>query len=115
MFSPWLGLFGGFVGLQLLQMHDIPVDGPSFAVALFNFAAGGTILVFWIEFGLGSAPPLQLQQAYLVVISALLAWSATKTPEWTTWGLLGAVAVFRGELERGHWCAKEFAAAQLQL
>ena len=35
-----------------------------------------------------------MQQAYLVAVSALLAWSATKTPEWTTWGLLLAVSIW---------------------
>ena len=43
-------------------------------------------------------PPLAIRpltvQAYLVLISALIAWSATKLPEWTTWGLLGAVALW---------------------
>ena len=89
-----LGLFGGFVLQQLFEMHDVPIDTISYLFFLYNFAAGGTILVFWTEYGLGPNPPLQMQQSYLVVISALLAWSATRTPEWTTWGLLGAVAVW---------------------
>ena len=89
-----LGGFGGFVAQQLLQIHDVQIDAGSFCCFLYNFAAGGTLLIFWTEYGLGHTPPLQLQQAYLVVISALLAWSATKTPEWSTWGLLGAVAVW---------------------
>jgi hypothetical protein len=42
----------------------------------------------------GPAPPLLPSQACLVLISALIAWSATKLPEWTTWGLLGAVAIW---------------------
>ena len=79
---------------ELLLMHDVPVDALTFFACLWNFSAVGTLLVFWTEYGLGHTPPLQLQQAYLVVISALLAWSATKTPEWSTWGLLGAVAVW---------------------
>ena len=86
--------FGGFVAQQLLIIYDLPFDTPSFLFCLYNFAAGGTLLVFWTEYGLGDNPPLGMQQAYLVLISALLAWSATKTPEWSTWGVLGAVAVW---------------------
>ena len=86
--------FGGYVATELLRMHDIPWDTPSFVFLFYNFAAVGTLLVFWTEYGLGDSPPLSLQQAYLVIISALLAWSATKTPEWTTWGLLLAVSVW---------------------
>lgn len=84
-----LGGFGGFVAQQLLQVHDVLFDVGSFLFCLYNFACGGTLLVFWTEYGLGNNPPLLLQQAYLVIISALLAWSTTKTPEWSTWGLLG--------------------------
>ena len=69
-----LGAFGGYVAEQLLRMHDVPLDQPSFLFVLYNFAAGGTLLVFWTEYGCGPHPPLQLQQAYLVLISALLAW-----------------------------------------
>ena len=101
-------------------MHDIAVDTPTFFICLYNFAAVGTLLVFWTEYGCGQVPPLGLQQSYLIgtsvvdarfklcrlrseccshcrchaVISALLAWSATRLPEWSTWGLLGAVAVW---------------------
>ena len=86
--------FGGYVATELLTMHDIPWDTPSFLFFFYNFSAVGTLLVFWTEYGLGDNPPLSLQQSYLVLISALLAWSATKTPEWTTWGLLAAVSVW---------------------
>lgn len=79
---------------ELLFIHDIPMDSPTFFLLLYNFAAVGTLLVFWTEYGCGPAPPLGLQQAYLVVISALLAWSATRLPEWSTWSLLGAVALW---------------------
>jgi presenilin 1 len=92
--STLLFLFGGYVAQQLLEMHDVPTDAVSFFFVLWNFSAVGTLMVFWTEYGLGPTPPLSLQQAYLVIISALLAWSATKTPEWTTWGLLLAVSIW---------------------
>lgn len=89
-----LGSFGGYIASELFMMHDIPIDLPTFSIGLWNFAAVGTLLVFWTEYGCGPNPPLGLQQSYLVFISALLAWSATKMPEWTTWGLLASVAVW---------------------
>jgi len=92
--STLLFLFGGYVVRELLLMHDLPMDSPTFFLSLYNFAAVGTLLVFWTEYGCGPSPPLGLQQAYLIVISALLAWSATRLPEWSTWGLLGAVALW---------------------
>jgi hypothetical protein len=67
-----------YVLQQLLIIHDVPCDAVSFTFALYNLAAGGSLVVFWTEFGLGPTPPLQTQQVYLVVMSALLAWSATK-------------------------------------
>jgi len=92
--SSLLFSFGGYVAQSLLEMHDIPVDAPSFFLSLTNFAAVGTLLVFWTEFGCGPNPPLAIQQGYLVIISALVAWSGTKMPEWTTIGLLVAVALW---------------------
>ena len=92
--STMLGFFGGFVAQELLAIHDVPVDRPAFTLIMYNFAAVGTLLVFWQEYGCGPSPPLEFQQAYLILISALFAWTATEMPEWSTWGLLGAVAVW---------------------
>jgi len=89
-----LSLFGGFVANQALQILAIPIDTPSAYFLLYNFSIVGTLLIFWTEFGCGPNPPRQLQQGYLVIISALLAWSATKLPEWSTWGVLAAVALW---------------------
>ena len=83
-----------YVVQQLFELHDRAVDAPSFYFVLYNFAAVGTLLVFWIECGCGARLPLAIQQYYLIFISALLAWSIMKLPEWTTWGLLASVAVW---------------------
>ena len=40
--------------------------------------------------------PLYLQQAYLVVVSALMAWSLTRLQEWTTWVLLVLLVIWGG-------------------
>ena len=89
-----LFIFGGYVGETLFEVYQLPLDLPTGVFALYNFSAVGTLLVFWTEFGCGPRPPLELQQAYLVVVSALMAWSGTKLPEWTTWSLLLAVALW---------------------
>jgi len=91
-----LCLFGGFVAQQLLTLYSIPIDWPSAYFVLYNYGVLGTLLIFWEYLGCGraGATVLSLQQAYLVIVSALLAWSATKLPEWTTWGVLLAVALW---------------------
>ena len=61
-----LFLFGGYVLRELLAMHDVPLDSPTFFLCMWNFAAVGTLLVFWTEYGCGPSPPLQLQQSYLI-------------------------------------------------
>ena len=54
----------------------------------------GTITVFWSSpiLGLGKEAPVWLARCYMVVVSALLGWSLTKLPEWTTWAVLIALA-----------------------
>ena len=61
---------------------------------LWNFSAVGTITVFWSSpiLGLGKEAPVWLARCYMVVVSALLGWSLTKLPEWTTWAVLIALA-----------------------
>lgn len=89
-----LFLFGGFVLRQLLALHSIPIDSVSFTLLMYNFSAVGTLLIFWTEVGCGRRVPRALQQSYLVLVSALLAWSATKLPEWSTWAVLLAVSAW---------------------
>lgn len=60
--SGLLFAFGGFVAQQLFELHDLPVDGVSFYLVLWNFSCVGTLLVFWAEAGCGERPPLALQQ-----------------------------------------------------
>jgi len=84
--------FGGFVAQSLLVLYEVACDQVTLTLLLYNFSALGTVLVFWTGLGLGPSPPRTLQQAYLVVVSSLIAWSATRLPEWTTWGVLAAVS-----------------------
>mmetsp|Transcript_18341 Transcript_18341/g.37377 ORF Transcript_18341/g.37377 Transcript_18341/m.37377 type:complete len:384 (+) Transcript_18341:74-1225(+) len=86
--------FGGLVLQQLLETFQVATDRPTLTLFLYNFSAVGTLLVFWRGLGLGASPPRTLQQAYLVAVSGLIAWSATRLPEWTTWGVLAAVSAW---------------------
>ena len=51
-------IFGGYVVDELLIMHDVPVDTYSYFFVMYNFAACGTLMIFWTEFGCGDRPPL---------------------------------------------------------
>ncbi|RUS19419.1 hypothetical protein BC937DRAFT_87531 [Endogone sp. FLAS-F59071] len=60
--------------------------------ALWNFAVVGLSSVFW-------KGPLWLQQSYLTVMSSLMvstgwAFSLTGLEQWTTWMLLGLLAIW---------------------
>ena len=85
---------GSFAAYLLLEAWRVPVDAISFHLAMYNFSAVGTLLVFWTEFGCGPHAPMLLKQGYLVVTSALLAWSTTQMPEWSTWAILAGVSLW---------------------
>lgn len=55
--------------------------------ALWNFAVVGLISIFW-------KGPLWLQQSYLTIMSSLMAFSLTGLEQWTTWILLGLLAIW---------------------
>mmetsp|Transcript_46537 Transcript_46537/g.150075 ORF Transcript_46537/g.150075 Transcript_46537/m.150075 type:complete len:299 (-) Transcript_46537:262-1158(-) len=61
------------------------------------FAPFGTAAVFWSDLGCARRCGFDLprsRQTSLVLISAIIAYNLTKLPEWTTWGVLGAVALW---------------------
>jgi presenilin 1 len=63
------------------------MDCITLSFALWNFAAVGLISVFW-------KGPLLLQQTYLTIMSSLMAFSLTNLNSWTTWILLGLLAIW---------------------
>ncbi|GAB2289713.1 hypothetical protein Dimus_024022 [Dionaea muscipula] len=83
-----LGFMGGEVSLLLIEHFDIPVDGITFAVVLYNFSVVGVFAVFL------SKMPILVTQGYLVAIGMLVAYWFTLLPEWTTWMLLVAMALY---------------------
>ena len=56
---------------------------------MYNFAAGGIVAVFWQK-----GVPRIITQGYLVTVSVIMAWILTKLPEWTSWALLVALALY---------------------
>ncbi|KAI3454814.1 hypothetical protein Pfo_011477 [Paulownia fortunei] len=83
-----LGFMGGEIALFLIKDFSFPVDCITFAIVLFNFTIVGVLAVFM------SKMAIFVTQAYLVVIGMLVAYWFTLLPEWTTWVLLVAMALY---------------------
>ncbi|KAI4343965.1 hypothetical protein L6164_011249 [Bauhinia variegata] len=83
-----LGFLGGEIALFLIEDFSIPIDWITFFLALFNFAVVGVLAVFM------SKMAILVTQAYLVLIGMLVAYWFTMLPEWTTWALLVAMALY---------------------
>ncbi|KAI8615973.1 Presenilin-domain-containing protein [Chytriomyces sp. MP71] len=85
-----LGVFGYFLSVTFLWINYLPLDYISFAFFIWNFAATGIVAIFWAK------GPLWLQQAYLVLVSSMMAFMLTNPsiPPITSWILLALLAVW---------------------
>lgn len=83
-----LGILGGEVILFVIKDTSFPIDCVTFAVILFNFTVVGVLAIFMEKIA------IFVKQGYLVVIGILVAYWFTFLPEWTTWVLLVAMALY---------------------
>ncbi|KAL9420056.1 hypothetical protein AB3S75_037769 [Citrus x aurantiifolia] len=83
-----LGTMGGSIFLSIIQQFSIPVDAFTCFVLLFNFTIVGVLSLF------SGGIPILLRQAYMVCMGVIMAAWFTNLPEWTTWALLLALALY---------------------
>ncbi|KDO46627.1 hypothetical protein CISIN_1g013051mg [Citrus sinensis] len=83
-----LGTMGGSIFLSIIQQFSIPVDAFTCFVLLFNFTIVGVLSLF------SGGIPILLRQAYMVCMGIIMAAWFTNLPEWTTWALLLALALY---------------------
>ncbi|CAH9095749.1 unnamed protein product [Cuscuta epithymum] len=83
-----LAFMGGEISLFLIQDFSFPIDVVTFSLVLYNFTVVGVLAVFL------SKMAILVTQGYLVLIGLLVAYWFTLLPEWTTWVLLVAMALY---------------------
>ncbi|EOY10426.1 Peptidase A22A [Theobroma cacao] len=83
-----LGTMGGSIFLSIIQHFSIPIDSVTCFLLLFNFTVVGVLSVF------SGGMPIVLRQGYMVLLGIIVATWFTKLPEWTTWALLVALALY---------------------
>ncbi|CAO2825746.1 unnamed protein product [Amaranthus hypochondriacus] len=89
-FSAFLILttMGGAIFLSIVRHFSLPLDAPTCFFLLLNFSALGVVSVF------GRGVPIIITQSYTVILGIITAAWFTQLPEWTTWALLVALAIY---------------------
>lgn len=78
---------GGVYIFEFCRSRCIDLDWITLCLAVWNFTITGLFAVFGVV-------PRIVNQAYLIVMSALMAYLFRTLPEWATWSILGALVVW---------------------
>lgn len=84
-----LGLLGGVMFRTFIERYNVLLDQITFYFLLVNFAAVGTISIFFAK-----GIPTYITQMYLVLTSCILAWQLSFFNDWTAWVLLVLLALY---------------------
>lgn len=84
-----LGVLGGVMFQTFIQRYHVVMDKITFYFLLVNFAAVGTMAIFY-----GKGIPSYITQMYLVLTSSILAWQLSFFNDWTAWMLLVLLALY---------------------
>jgi presenilin 1 len=89
-FSAFFVIFsmGGAIVAAVLRRLAVLLDAPTALLLLFNGAAVGVLSVF------ASAVPILVRQGYMVALAVIVAAWLSRLPEWTTWIMLVALALY---------------------
>jgi presenilin 1 len=82
-----LMMFGSIIFIYMWKAYNLPMDWITFVFIMWNFTGVGVVSIFWYA-------PQRWNQGYLVLISAFMAIFFTRLPEWTTWTILAAIALY---------------------
>jgi len=84
-----LGMLGGVMFQTFIQSYGVVIDYLTFYFLVVNFAAVGTIAIFYAK-----GIPTYVTQMYLILTSVILSWQLSFFNDWTAWTLLVLLALY---------------------